>query len=339
SRIRVLERLALTGDQSARTGLEAVHAEVAQEDAAYIEILQRWKKELLRLPNMPDISVPTGDDTQEMVEMSRSEQVPTPAENQTFDEYLKTIVPHVADRGENTFLQYEGSTHALYHQLEHVIYQWMYSRGYTPSDLQPGVTRDTCVASGISPDECAQLTADQVFGIVGSHAAPYVLSAMQGVALTELDALKHFVVYVPLHRSEKDRTMSLKCGLGIVCPPRHDISVTHHESLRNLHEELLKALGIPWITSVVTARKAHPSTVKTYCITIPLWKEAPSFVHVSYYHDFQARRAGITHTDEAGRRRFAHTMSSSGFRLDALLAALLLVHGDRAEEVLRTIHL
>lgn len=140
-----------------------------------------------------------------------------------------------------------------------------------------------------------------------------------------------------LFREHEARTFGTVLGTLTACAPRHDASVEHHEALRHCYEALFTALRIPYKTSVVTARAAHPSSVKSYEIDVPLFTDGYTAVHVHYYHDFQARRSGMRFVDASGKPRFVHTIVSDGLCIEELYALVHTVHGDATQSFLDTV--
>lgn len=326
ARLRVLERLSNTGDAQAHASLSTIQAECVAEETQYSEALQRFKREMILIPNLPDISVPTGGETERTVEVGRSERQ-IPAEN-TLREALVRARVALIPRGENTWMTVSEEYVSAYNQLNALVRKHFKNNGFVITPTISGVSREACIASGARSEELSTYLSDVSFGCVGTTTIPYLFDVFGTMPLTE-DALPaRHAVQVSLFRESSERTFGTSIGTLTACAPRHDVSVEQHEALRQCYESLFSALQIPYKTVVVTARAAHLSSVKSYEIEIPIFTHPYSAVRVHYYHDFQARRAGMRYMDTTGKQRFVHTIASDGLCIEELLALVHTVHGD-----------
>lgn len=332
ARIRVLERLAQTGDLQAQQGLAQIQNELTQEETQYAESLQRFKREMVLIPNMPDISVPTGSETENVVEVGRSELQPT--EQYTLaTAFAQAGMQHIS-RGENTWIVPSAITYPTFLSFQNYVQRYFITAGFTPSRSIAGVSREACIAAGATTDEISTYLTDASFGLVGAIVAPYILESHVGTTYEESALPQKYVVNVQIFRDRALRSLGHVYGTLSACLARHDVSVEQHESVRACYEQLLHALRIPFRTSVVTARAAHPASVKSYEIDIPCISERYVLTRVHYYHDFQARRAGLKYTDAAAKTRFVHTVVSDGLCIEELFAIVYAVHGSGTQSFL-----
>lgn len=332
ARVRVLERLSQGGDAQAQTSLQSIQSELAQEEAQYAESLQRFKREMVLIPNMPDISVPTGSETEAVVEVGRSERQPT--EHVVFSDVLARASIQQVTRGENVWLVPSVTTYRSFLALQTYAHRYFASAGFTLARSMPGVSRDACIASGASADEVGTYLTEASFGLVGTSVIPYLLEAHVGSTYEESRLPEKYLMGVELFRDRALRSFGHVVGTLSVCLARHDISVEQHESIRSCYEQLLNTLHIPFRTSVVTARAAHPAVVKSYEIDIPMFSERYVLARIQYYHDFQSRRAGLKYVDTATKTRFVHTVVSDGLCLEELFAIVYAVHGEGTAQFL-----
>lgn len=332
ARVRVLAPLVEQGDASALASHADLQREIAQEETSYADALLAFKREMVRIPNLPDISVPTGDDTHKRVEIARSE-LPLPSET-TLDAMMKGAGVSVVARGENNWHSFERTQTHAYTALERYVRRSFESAGFALSRILPGTTKEASVAAGALPDEVATFLSDVSFGLVGHASTPYLLSQCVGAQYT-VDALPDsYASEILLFRPHRARTLGTVYGTLTIVPPRHDLSVEHHERVKHFFEKLLGDLTIPYKTSVVTARASHPSVVKSYEISLPWVKDDYTLVRVDYFHDFQTRRAGIKCTDTDAKVRFAHTVTADGLCIEELFAIVHAVHGENTQSFL-----
>lgn len=326
ARIRVLERLAQTGDAQASASLLQIQSETSQEETQYSDALQRFKREMVHIPNMPDISVPTGGETEAVVEVGKSEH--QPQERYSFADICERAgIQHIA-RGENTWIVPSAPNYEMFLTLQSYAHRYFISAGFSLARSIPGVSRDACIASGATPEEVNTFLSDTSFGLVGTTVAPYLLEARVGSLYEEGHLPQHHLGIVEVFRDSAIRSFGNVLGTLTICLARHDVSVEQHENIRACYERFLQSLHIPFRTSVVTARAAHQSSVKSYEIDIPLLAERYVLTRVHYYHDYQSRRAGLKYVDAAAKTRFAHTVVSDGLCLEELFAIVQAIHGD-----------
>ena len=330
ARSRVLERLVEQGDSSAQSALNDIQKEISTEEQLYTEALHTFKREMIHIPNLPDISVPTGDATQKRVEVARSE-APFPQQS-TLSSALAGVIQTVT-RGENTWLIPEAATAHAYTTFETYIRRSLVSAGFLHTRAIAGTTKDACIVSGAQPEEVATFLSDVSLGLVGSSTAPYLFEPRVGENSALSDLPKKYSLETTLFRPEPPRTLATVLGALVVSQPRHDTSVEQHEALRQYFESLCTKLQLPYKTSVCTAQSAHPSTVKSYVLSLP-WVDDYPVVTINYYHDFQSRRAGIKCTDTDGKVRFAHTCVADGLCLEELFALVYTVHKDGTQSFL-----
>jgi seryl-tRNA synthetase len=297
---------------------------VASEEKKLHETMRSWKIEMLAVPNMADISVPTGDPATALVEVATGGDKPG-AQRPTYAACIESLGLHFVDRGG---LQWPRVPSPQVDWLDAITYAWrkhIGGHGYATAVVPAGVRRESVLGAGMSVAACDALTQDQTWGYVRVSTIPYLIEASGSLQRAEDTLPMHIALETDLPNAQQH--MHKTSGLLSVCAPRHDISVAEHEAMRTVHESFLHTLGIPYRTSVVTAIHSDPATVKTYTIELLPFADPLPFVSLSYYHDFQARRAGIRATDANGKNRFAHTVASSGVAYTSLLAALVAVHG------------
>jgi seryl-tRNA synthetase len=217
-----------------------------------------------------------------------------------------------------------GQAYELIQQLSGACTTVLGRYGYDWLQVPQGVSKEACIASGMSPESIA----NDVETYIGMSTTPYALQKYSFQEIGE-DALPiHHAVVVPLIRYG----IQIDTHIGFLTygPCRHDASVEQHERLRQIHESILDTLQIPYRTSVVTARHASPASVKSYVIELLVASDPITLTTISYYHDYQARRSGVTTLDATGKKRFVHSIASDGMSLSLILAALVAVHGGDA---------
>jgi seryl-tRNA synthetase len=106
---------------------------------------------------------------------------------------------------------------------------------------------------------------------------------------------------------------------------RPDQSYAEHERLTNDAEDILRRLGLPFRTVVLSTGDMGFSSAKTYDIEVwlPGLNEFKEISSCSNFEAFQARRAGIRFKNAKGKSEFAHTLNGSGLAVGRTWVAIV----------------
>ncbi|MCU4926575.1 serine--tRNA ligase [Halobacteria archaeon AArc-dxtr1] len=344
---------AIEESQSLKAEIEAVEAEATELEA---ELEER----LLEFPQLPDESVPVGEDEDENVEhrrwgFDREHDLP------------ERVVPHydlgedldIIDeaRGAKTtgsgfyFLKGDGA------RLEHALVQFMMDvhreQGYV--DLFPPipVTSESMRGTGQLPK-----FSDDAYRLGGSNDEAYddedlwlcptaevpVTNMYAGDMLLQDDLpLKH-QAYTPNFRREAGEHGTETRGIvrvhqfnkvELVNFVEPEESYDRLEGLLDEAEEILRQLGLPYRILELCTGDLTFASAKTYDIEVwapgddmddgpeegGRWLEVSS---ASNFEDFQARRAGLRYRPERHESaEYIHTLNASGVALPRVMVAIL----------------
>ncbi|WIV68611.1 serine--tRNA ligase [Natrialbaceae archaeon AArc-T1-2] len=344
---------AIERSQSLKAEIEEVESEAKRLEADLEEAM-------LEIPQIPDDSVPVGEDEADNVEHRRH----------GFEdrrELPETVVPHydlgeeldIIDeaRGAKTtgagfyFLKGDGA------RLEHALIQFMMDvhreQGYV--DLFPPVP-----VSSESMRGTGQLPkfADDAYRLGGSNAEPYEdedlwLCPTAEVPVTNMYAedillsddlpLKH-QAYTPNFRREAGEHGTETRGIvrvhqfnkvELVNFVEPESSYDRLETLLDEAEEVLRRLELPYRILELCTGDLTFASAKTYDIEVwapaddmpdgpeegGRWLEVSS---ASNFEDFQARRAGLRYRPERHESaEYLHTLNASGLALPRVMVAIL----------------
>ncbi|MEW6274197.1 MAG: serine--tRNA ligase [Bacillota bacterium] len=114
-----------------------------------------------------------------------------------------------------------------------------------------------------------------------------------------------------------------KVELVKFCKPEN--SFTELEKLTRDAERVLQALGLPYRVVVLCTGDLGFSAAKTYDLEVwmPALGEYKEISSCSNFTDYQARRANIRYRDGKGSVRFVHTLNGSGLAVGRTVAAIL----------------
>ena len=111
----------------------------------------------------------------------------------------------------------------------------------------------------------------------------------------------------------------------VICEANHETSVKYHEELNRNTEEFIESLGIPYHTVINCGGDLGLGQVKKYDIELWVPKEGKyrEISSASYFHDFQCRRLNIRYKDAEGKMRYAHSLNSTAIPTPRILVSLI----------------
>ncbi len=311
------------------------------------EIRTKLEAMMLRVPNLPNESVPVGKDESENVEVRRWG---TP---RTFDFEVKDHVDVGGPLGLDfdTAAKLSGSRFCFMRgqvaRLHRALAQFMLNthtqeNGYTECYTPYIVTASTMRGTGQLPKFEEDLFAAKKGGAEGDGEQMYLVPTAE-VTLTnqvsgrmlkasELPIL--VTAHTPCFRSEAGAYGRDTRGMirqhqfdkvemvRIVRPER---SYAHLEQMTANAEGILQKLGLPYRVVALSTGDMGFSAAKTYDLEVwlPAQNTYREISSCSNCEDFQARRMGTRFKDEEGRTRYVHTLNGSGLAVGRTLVAVL----------------
>ncbi|WP_454763084.1 serine--tRNA ligase [Cupriavidus campinensis] len=325
----------------------------AQKASAHrlAEIQEQISDAMMSIPNLPDVSVPVGDDETGNVEVRR---VGTP---RTFDFEIKDHV----DVGAKLGLDFETATRVTgsrftflrggLARMHRALVQLMVDthtleHGYTETYVPYIVNAASMRGTGQLPkfEEDLFKVPRKVGGEDGQDAIEnFYLIPTAEVPLTNIvrDAIVagdklplRFVAHTPCFRSEagsygKDTRGMIrqhqfdKVEMVQVVPPEQSMDVL--EQMTGHAEAILKKLELPFRTVVLCTGDMGFGSTKTYDIEvwIPAQNTYREISSCSNMGDFQARRMQARFRVGQGKPELVHTLNGSGLAVGRTLVAIL----------------
>ncbi|MDU9392331.1 serine--tRNA ligase [Pseudomonas sp. zfem002] len=325
--------------------VERMAGELAAGKVELDEIQTELDQILLTIPNLPDASVPVGEDEEGNVEVRRWG---TP---RTFD---FAIQDHVALGERNGYLDFEtaaklsGARFALLRgpiaRLHRALAQFMinlhinehgYEEAYTPYLVQAPALQGTGQLPKFEED---------LFKISREGEADFYLIPTAEVSLTNIvageivdakDLPIKFVAHTPCFRSEAGASGRDTRGMirqhqfdkvemvQVVEPGK---SMEALEGLTANAERVLQALELPYRVLALCTGDMGFSAVKTYDLEVwvPSQDKYREISSCSNCGDFQARRMQARwRNPETGKPELVHTLNGSGLAVGRTLVAVL----------------
>ncbi len=304
-------------------------------------VMKEWQLLMLQVPNIPDMSVPDGDDDKDNQEVKKWGELPT------FDFTPKSHIDIMIaldmvdfERGAKVsgfrgyFLKNDGA------MLSFAIWQYALeffsSRGLSPMIVPSLVRRETFLGTGYLPQGEDDLYKTQDGDYLAGTAEVATMGYYSDEVLSkEQLPIKH-VSFSPCFRREAGSHSKDVKGLirvhefykveqVILCEASHEESVKMHEELNRNTEEFIESLGIPYHTVANCGGDLGLGQVKKYDIElwVPLENTYREIASTSYFHDFQTRRLNTRYKDDDGKLRYVHSLNSTAAPTPRILVSLI----------------
>ncbi|MDR2422679.1 MAG: serine--tRNA ligase [Deltaproteobacteria bacterium] len=304
-----------------------------------VEALER--ELLAAIPNLPDESVPVGDETANL-EVRRVGQIPNfgfaPQNHWELGESLGVLdFPRAVKISGSRFAVLTGPGAALTRALINFMVELhVKEHGYLEVWPPALINSQSLYATGQLPK-----FAEESFKVEGRDlwlsptAEVPLTNLLRDEILADEDLPISYVAYAPCFRAEAGAAGRDTRGLirmhqfdkvELVKFTRPEDSFAALEALTGHAEEVLKRLELPYRTVLLSTGDMGFSSAKTYDLEV--WLPGPGVYReissCSCFTDFQARRAGIRFKRrKGGKTEFVHTLNGSGLAVGRTLAAIL----------------
>ena len=298
------------------------------------------------LPNLPDKEAPDGRTDQDNVVLKKVGKIRefdfTPLEHWELAERLDLLDTERSAKVSGARFYYLKNQLAI---LQQALMMWGFQqvakKGFTPI-IPPFMTRKEAIfGTGFLDHDQNYIVnpEDEALYLIGTSEVP-VTSYFSQETLNEKDLPKKFVAYSPCFRREagtygKDMKGIFrvhqfeKIEMVIFCSPQD--SVKMHEHLREVEEELLQALEIPYQLVNVCCGDLGNSATKKYDLEawLPGQKAYREMTSTSICTDWQTRRIGTRIKMSDGSTVHAHTLNGTAVSSRPLVA--ILENGQQAD--------
>ena len=323
------------------TEMRELGASVKELDERVREIDEELKNFMLRIPNMPNDSVPVGEDDTENVEIRKW------GEPRSFDFEAKA---HWDIGTDLNILDFErgakvaGTRFTVYRglgaRLERAVIQYFLNthteNGYTEIFPPYMVNRASMTGTGQLPkfEEDAFKVANNGYFLIPTAEVP-VTNLHRDEILDGASLPIKYCAYSACFRAEAGSAGRDQRGLirqhqfnkvELVKFANPETSYEELESLTQDAEKLLQGLGIPYRVVCLSTGDLGFSSAKTYDIEVwmPSYGRYVEISSCSNFEDYQARRANIRFkNDVKDKAQFVHTLNGSGLAVGRTVAAIL----------------
>jgi seryl-tRNA synthetase len=321
--------------------MKVVKEEAEKEDESLKKVLKDWQNLMLRVPNVPDMSVPDGNsdaDNQEIKNWGEKPKFSFEAKDHV--EIMTSLHMLDLERGSKVhgfrgyFLTGDGVQ--LCFAIWNFALDFFSKKGFIPVIPPIAVRALNLYGTGYLPggEEDLYKTQDGDF-LAGTAEVP-IMGMHADEVLPHSELPKKYLGFSPCYRREAGAHGKDIHGLirvnefykfeqVILCEANHETSVKLHEEINRNTEEFIEALGIPYHTVVNCGADLGLGQVKKYDIELWVPKEAKyrEIGSASYFHDFQCRRLNIRYRDSEGTMRYAHSLNATAIPTPRILVSLV----------------
>jgi seryl-tRNA synthetase len=329
--------------------MQTLKEALKKDEDALQEVMKEWQALMVRVPNVPDFSVPEGESDADNVEVRRwAPQGGDGADPATFSfapkSHVELMLAHdMADfeRGAKVagfrghFMKNDGARleWALMRLVED---RFMNRDGFTPMIVPSMVRREPFVGTGYLPQSEEDLYKTQDGDYLAGTAEVATMGYYMDETLDKSQLPVKFFSYSPCFRREagshgKDTKgifrvhEFMKYEQVILCEASHEESVRLHEEITANAEAILQELKLPYHVVVNCGGDLGLGQVKKYDIEawMPSEQTYRETHSSSYFHDFQSRRLNIRYRDEAGKMRYVHSLNNTALAMPRVICQIV----------------
>ncbi len=323
--------------------MKILKEDMQKEEEELRSVMHEWQLLMVQVPNIPDMTVPEGDDDSGNMEVRVWGEIPE------FDfepkSHVDLMLAHDMvdfERGSKVsgyrgyFLKGMGAR--LNWAVWNFVSDFIQKRDprFVPLMAPSMVRREPFIGTGYLPQSEEDLYKTQDGDFLAGTSEVGAMGYYMDEVLQKGELPFKFFCFSPCFRREAGSHGKDTKGLMrvhefykfeqvILCEARHDESVKFHEELTGNAEAMLQALGIPHHVVVNCGGDLGLGQVKKYDIEawVPSEKRYRETHSSSYFHDFQTRRLNIRYRDEDGSMRFAHSLNNTAAATPRLLIPLI----------------
>lgn len=325
--------------------------EIKKLEPTLNNIMTEWQSLMLKVPNIPDISVPDGESDLDNKEIkSFGEKRVFNFEPKDHIEIMQKLKMVDFERGTKVhgfrgyFLTNEGVR--LTFAIWNYALDFFSKKGFNPVITPTIVRKENLYGTGHLPGEVDDFYKTQDEDILIGTAEVSLMGFHRNEVLAINELPKKYLGFSPCFRREAGSYSKDTKGLirvhefykfeqVILCEASHDESVKFHEELNRNTEEFIETLNIPYRTVINCGGDLGQGQVKKYDIELWIPKEQKyrEISSASYFHDFQSRRSNIKYKDNEGKTRYVHSLNSTAIPTPRILVSLVENYQEETGEI------
>lgn len=321
--------------------MKVVKESLQKEEESLKSIMKDWQEAMLRVPNVPDMSVPDGDSDADNKEVKVWGEKPNFAfEPKDHVEIMTRLGMLDIERGTKVhgfrgyFLTGDGVR--LCFAIWNYALDFFGKKNFIPV-IAPAIVRKlNLYTTGHLPGDIEDFYMTQD-GDALSGTAEVALMGMHSDEVIDAKNLPvRYLGFSPCYRREAGAHSKDVKGLIrvheffkfeqlVLCEASHEVSVAFHEELNRNTEEFIESMGIHYHTVLNCGGDLGLGQVKKYDVELWVPKENKyrEISSASYFHDFQTRRANIKYKDADGKMRYTHSLNCTAIPTPRILVSLI----------------
>jgi len=324
--------------QGVKEELRAAEEELASAEAERDRLA-------LRVPNLPHPDIPDGATEDDVAELRRVGEPPSPTAVLEHTEVGRFEMERAARLSGARFGYWVGGTAQLALALYRLALDRLAAKGFT-TVLPPVLVREEAlIGTGAFPSDEANVYELEADGLYLAGTAEIPLASLHAGEILEAGELPlRYVAFSPCFRREAGAAGRDTRGMIRVHQfnkveqfsfTRPEDSWDEHELLLANTEELVSELGLPYRVVVLPAGDISSAAAKTYDVEVwfPSQERYRETASISNTTDFQARRLGIRQRGERGLEP-VHTLNGTAV-VDRMALAILENFQGEVPEALR----
>ena len=322
--------------------MRGVKEDIKKKEELLKNVIEEWQKIMVRVPNIPDISVPEGDNDEQNVEIRTWGKIPQFLfAHKSHMELMQKYDMADFERGAKVvgfrgyFLKNDGAR-LEWALMRFVEDHFMNREGFTPMIVPSLLRRESFIGTGYLPQSEEDLYKTQYDNYLAGTAEVASMGYYANEIIDKKNLPLKFFSFSPCFRVEagshgKDEKglfrihEFLKYEQVILCEASHEESVRLHEEITANSETLLQELGLPYRVVVNCGGDLGLGQVKKY--DIEAWMPSDNRYREthssSYFHDFQSRRLGIRYKDENGKMHFVHSLNNTALAMPRIICQIV----------------
>jgi seryl-tRNA synthetase len=321
--------------------MKKLKGEMQAEEESLKEVMKEWQALMLKVPNIPDMSVPDGESDADNKEVHAWGEKPQFSfEPKDHIELATKLDMADLEKGAEVagFRGYYLKNDAV--ALNFGLWQFLIDRfskkGYKLMMAPSMVRKQALYGTGYLPQGEEDLYKTQDGEYLTGTAEVAAMSYFADKVIDKADLPIKVLAFSTCFRREAGSHSKDTKGLIrvhefykleqiILCEASHEESVKYHEELRRNSEEILEALKLPYHTVVNCGGDIGLGQVKKYDLEawVPSQNAYRETHSCSYFHDFQTRRLNIRYRDADGKLRFAHSLNNTALAEPRILVPII----------------
>lgn len=342
---RASDRVATIENETDKEGaikdLRELKDALGKKEYEFKKLDAEWRKLMLDVPNIPDPSVPDGEDDRDNQEVKKwGDPVQFDFEPKNHADLMLELGLLDLERGTKVsgfrgyFLKNEAARLSL--ALWQFTFDLFAGSEYEPLIAPSLVREENLFGTGHFPQsrEDVYKTQDDLY--LSATAEIPLMGMHADEVFEEKNLPKKYLAFSPCFRREagsygKDakgiyrlheffKVEQLIYGIA-----DHQNSVELHEELTSNAERVLQALKLPYRIVINSGGDIGRAHVKTYDLEvwIPSERRYRESHSSSYYHDFQTRRLNIRYKTAENQTKFCYSLNNTAIATPRILISLL----------------